>query len=346
MPRILHILSQRPSLTGSGITLDAQVRFAAKAGWQQRVVVGVPHDDPQPSVGGLDHQFILPLAFETDQLPFPVPGMSDVMPYRSSVFSSMDEPQFAAYHEAWRAHLRPIITSFKPDIVHSHHLWILSSMLKDLAPTTPIVSQCHATGFRQMELCPGRKDEVRNGVRRNEAFVVLHREHQQQLCHELEVETTRVHIVGAGYRDDVFHARGRQATQHPSMLYVGKYSSSKGLPQLLDAVEILREYCPGLVLEVAGSGSGDEASALAARMASMPDVQMHGQLSQEQLAELARTSWLCVLPSFYEGIPLVLVETLACGCRLVATGLPGIKEQLRPSRRNDDSRASSRHGRN
>jgi glycosyltransferase involved in cell wall biosynthesis len=35
-----------------------------------------------------------------------------------------------------------------------------------------------------------------------------------------------------------------------------------------------------------------------------------------------------VLPSFYEGLPLVLMEALACGCRLVATALPGVKEVL------------------
>jgi glycosyltransferase involved in cell wall biosynthesis len=37
-----------------------------------------------------------------------------------------------------------------------------------------------------------------------------------------------------------------------------------------------------------------------------------------------------VLPSFYEGLPLVLVEVLACGCRVVATALPGIVEELAP----------------
>ncbi len=43
-----------------------------------------------------------------------------------------------------------------------------------------------------------------------------------------------------------------------------------------------------------------------------------------------RRSAVCVLPSFYEGLPLVLVEALACGCRLVATELPGITERLAP----------------
>ncbi len=46
-----HLLPQRPVLTGSGITLDAIDRLAAVAGHDQRVVVGVPADDPHPDVG-------------------------------------------------------------------------------------------------------------------------------------------------------------------------------------------------------------------------------------------------------------------------------------------------------
>ena len=64
MPRVLHVLSQRPSLTGSGITLDALVRHAAAAGWEQRVVVGAPKDDARPAVGGLGAEHVFPLTFD------------------------------------------------------------------------------------------------------------------------------------------------------------------------------------------------------------------------------------------------------------------------------------------
>jgi hypothetical protein len=61
-----------------------------------------------------------------------------------------------------------------------------------------------------------------------------------------------------------------------------------------------------------------------------PKVILHGHLAQPQLAELMRRCAVCVLPSFFEGVPLVLVEALACGCRLVATQLPGIATELSP----------------
>ena len=85
MPKILHVLSQRPSLTGSGITLDATVRHASRAGWDQEVIVGVPAHDPQPSVGDLAPEHIHPLRFGTDALPYHLPGMSDNMPYKTLV---------------------------------------------------------------------------------------------------------------------------------------------------------------------------------------------------------------------------------------------------------------------
>ena len=43
-----------------------------------------------------------------------------------------------------------------------------------------------------------------------------------------------------------------------------------------------------------------------------------------------RQSAVFVLPSFYEGLPLVLVEALACGCRLICTDLEGVRREIAP----------------
>ena len=331
MPRILHLLSQRPSLSGSGITLDALVRHAATAGWDQRVVVGVPADDSSPEVGGLEPDRIHTLRFETPDLPFPVPGMSDVMPYRSTRWSDMSPEQLGIYRQAWTRRLRPLLGGFAPDVIHAHHLWILGSIVKDLSPNTPVISHCHATGLRQMKLCPHLAEGVRRGCQRNDAFAVLHSEHAHQLRGDLEIPEKRIHVVGAGFRQDLFHRRGRPGRLTPRLLYIGKYAHAKGLPWLLHAFEKLRSTQPGLELHIAGSGAGPEAEALHRRMAAMaPSVVLHGQLNQAELAALMRQSTVCVLPSFYEGVPLVLVEALACGCRLVATDLPGVTETISP----------------
>jgi len=329
--RILHCLSQRPSLTGSGITLDALVRHAADAGWDQRVVVGVPLDEPRPEVGGLSTDHIHPLVFGGDNLPFAVPGMSDVMPYECTVFSTMTDDMVGTYIDAWKTHISAVINDFKPDIIHSHHIWIMSSLLKDLAPNVPVVTHCHATGLRQMKLVPPLADFVRAGCARNDGFTVLHNGHARELAANLTVPENHIRVVGAGYRRDLFHSSARDPDQQPSLLYIGKYSAAKGLPSLLDAFGRLAQSRPMLRLHIAGDGAGDEAESLRERMTAMaPRVVLHGQVAQTQLASLMRSTTVVVLPSFYEGLPLVLVEALACGCRLVSTSLPGVMEELAP----------------
>jgi glycosyltransferase involved in cell wall biosynthesis len=57
-------------------------------------------------------------------------------------------------------------------------------------------------------------------------------------------------------------------------------------------------------------------------------VRIHGALPQKRLAKIVRRAHILVLPSFYEGLPLVILEGLASGCRIVATDLPGTRDIL------------------
>jgi glycosyltransferase involved in cell wall biosynthesis len=356
--KILHILSQRPSLTGSGVTLDAIIRNATAAGYDQYAIVGTPLNDPHPDVGGLPEDHVFPLFFASDDgtstttgrpdLPFLLPGMSDVMPYPSSRWSDLTEDQIRYYCQMFAIHVQYVIDETQPDLLYSHHIWLLSSILKSIAPSLPLVTHCHATGLRQMVLCPHLADRVRMGCCDIDQFVVLHDQHKAILTEALQIPNPdeRIHVVGAGYNQDVFfHAQ--DGTVHPdsknnkninknnTLVFAGKLSNAKGLPQLLDAVEHLSStgQYPNLKLHVAGSGAGEEARAIQQRMDRMTDtvVVAHGQLSHNQLATLLRQSSVFVLPSFYEGLPLVVVEAAACGCRVVCTNLIGVTQQLQPS---------------
>lgn len=327
--RILHVLSQRPDSTGSGVTLDALVSHAAAAGWDQSVVCGIAADAEHPAVGGLAEQRVFPLRFGTRELPFLLPGMSDVMPYPSTRFSAMSGAQVSRYQDAWRRHLGRVVAGFQPDLIHSHHVWLLSALLRDVAPGVPVVTHCHATGLRQMELCPHLRETVCAGCARNHRFVALTARHARDLVERLGVERARVAVVGAGYRDDLFHARGRSFEPAAMLVYVGKLARAKGVPYLLDATERLAER-HRFTLHLAGAGGGDEGAALAARARRLPFVRTHGQLAQPALADLLRACDVLALPSFYEGLPLVVVEALACGCRPVCTRLPGVEEEIAP----------------
>ncbi len=253
------------------------------------------------------------------------------MPYPSTRFSEMSAGMLERYRHAWREHLKRIIDDFKPDIIHSHHLWLLSSMVKDIAPEIPQLIQCHATGLRQMKLCPQLADEVKEGCARAERFQVLSAEHAISLAEGLKASLDRIHVVSSGYREDHFHRKGRKGDDSGRIVYVGKLSRAKGLPWLLDAFDRLREEKRSVELHVAGSGGGAEAKNIERRLSGMGGTTYHGMLDQASLGALLRKVEILALPSFYEGVPLVLVEALACGCKLVATDLPGVRDRIAPA---------------
>ena len=65
--------------------------------------------------------------------------------------------------------------------------------------------------------------------------------HAEALVSTLELARERVVRVGAGYREDLFFTEDEVEPSSLSIVYAGKYSRAKGLPWLLDAIEILAE---------------------------------------------------------------------------------------------------------
>jgi glycosyltransferase involved in cell wall biosynthesis len=321
-------------MTGSGITLDALVREAQRRGWDQHVLCGLPVKQPTPAVGGLPAERVLAVRFGPQgHLPFPVPGMSDVMPYPSTIWSKMTREQLDRYRAVWRLQVRRTIEAVQPDVVHVNHLWVLGALVKDACEDRPSVLHCHGTGLRQLELCPLLVKEVIAGNRRHDRVLALHDAQAATIREVLGVTSDRVHVVGAGFQEEIFHAApaANDASRAGHALYAGKLADAKGLPWLLNAVGKATAARGPFTLHVAGDGQGPEAMSLRARMAALAhQVHFHGLLEQPALADLMRRCAVFVLPSLYEGLPLVLVEARACGCRLVATDLPGIRERLLP----------------
>ena len=54
---------------------------------------------------------VYPVIFETENLPFPIVGMSDVMPYKSTKYSDMSEDMFLKWEKAFKQNIILAITN-------------------------------------------------------------------------------------------------------------------------------------------------------------------------------------------------------------------------------------------
>jgi len=324
--RILHVLSQRPEATGSGIFIQAMLREAARQGHTNYLVAGIPDDQPPGSalLSDVPYRFV---RFGTGALPFPVVGMSDVMPYESTRFCDLDTDRVAAYEKSFEAVLTRVVPEFQPDVIHSNHLWIVTALMRRLYPRIPMVALCHGSDLRQFHNCPHLAQRVRPACADLNAILALSREQKAQIIKLYRADAEKVHIVGAGYNEALFSTVPKQKSP-VAMAYAGKLSRAKGVPWFLRALAGLQSE--NWHLHLVGGGSGPEKAeclALADQMGA-DRVTVHGPMPQMELAGIFKQAHIFVLPSLFEGLPLVLLEALACGCRLVATDLPGVREVL------------------
>jgi len=107
-----------------------------------------------------------------------------------------------------------------------------------------------------------------------------------------------------------------EATQF--ILFAGRLHPQKDPILLIRSLAALN--MPNIHLLIAGDGElADEVRSEICSLQLSQQVTMLGSVEQEKLADLHRVSRVCILTSVYEGLPLVVLEALACGTPIVTT---------------------------
>lgn len=137
-------------------------------------------------------------------------------------------------------------------------------------------------------------------------------------------------IVPNPYRSAIFRL-SPDDNRPNDLIFVGRLVSVKGVALLLDALGLLRRR--GIEPRLVIVGQGPEEAALRAQCGALQldrQVSFAGVVRSEALAKLLNQSRIMVLPSFWEGFPVVTLEGLACGCVLVASDVDGLPEAVGP----------------
>lgn len=117
------------------------------------------------------------------------------------------------------------------------------------------------------------------------------------------------------------------AAGEPYVLAVGRLRIRKGMEILLQALAHARDGGHRLRLVVAGDGERRAAlHALSERLGLGAGVHWAGRCSRSETARLRRRAAALVVPSTYEGMPLVVLEAMGDGAPVIASAVSGIPE--------------------
>lgn len=142
-------------------------------------------------------------------------------------------------------------------------------------------------------------------------------------------EWSKLSVVRCGLELDQLPEVQQGARARTRLILVGRLSAEKGIAGLLEALAML---APTERPDLAIVGDGPlraELDIMVARLGLGEVVTFLGRLPEaETLAAIAGSDAL-VLPSFMEGLPIVLMEAMALGKPVIATRVAGIPELVR-----------------
>jgi glycosyltransferase involved in cell wall biosynthesis len=137
----------------------------------------------------------------------------------------------------------------------------------------------------------------------------------------------KVQIVRCGV-DELFLSGSRQPVPSaPRLLSVGRLSEQKGQLLLVEAAALLKDR--GIEFELVLVGDGELRGPIEALIQSRQlgaSVKLAGWKSGAEIRGLMLESRALVMPSFAEGLPVVVMESLALGRPVLSTYVAGIPE--------------------
>jgi glycosyltransferase involved in cell wall biosynthesis len=145
-----------------------------------------------------------------------------------------------------------------------------------------------------------------------------------------EDQWAKLHVVRCGIEPAAYAGIDDPPPGRPRVLCVGRLFPEKGQSVLLHAFARLAERGVEAELGLVGYGPSEERLKRLAQDLGLSDrVTFAGAVGQDAVADHYRAASVFCLPSFYEGIPVVLMEAMASGRPVVATAVAGVRELVR-----------------
>jgi glycosyltransferase involved in cell wall biosynthesis len=230
--------------------------------------------------------------------------------------------------------LRSIVEGFKPDIVHSHmfHSNILSRLLRLSIKIPNLITTVHSTneGGKLRMLAYRLTDSLAN-ISTNVSDEAV-----ESYIHKKAVKSGGMISIANGIDTNKFYfnlnirekKRDQLSISNKKMIFcVGRLDKPKDYPNLLSAIVLLKKSRQDFKVLIAGDGPlRNELNELLVSLDIKDYVSFIG--IRRDIKELMSATDIYVMSSAWEGLPMVILEAMACERFIIATDCGGVRETI------------------
>ena len=322
--RILHVLAQLPIKTGSGVYFTNVIEGLKQFDVKQAAVYATTSEY---NFNFVDEKY--EVEFQGKDISFPIVGMSDIMPYENTLYKNMTYDMMEEWQNAFRRKLETAKEEFKPDVIITHHLWVLSSIVCDVFEDKKVIGVCHNTDIRHAEKNRIMKDNYVKNLGKLNKILALSSGVIEEISNVYNFPKERIVNIGAGYNEKIFYPVEKyEKHDNVKIIYAGKFDESKGFYELIKAFRLLEEKDNNVELELIGNLKQEDRPRVEELVGDSTKIRIYNAVDQVHLGEIMRHKDVFILPSYFEGLGLIAVEALGSCLRVVATEIEGLIEFL------------------
>lgn len=226
------------------------------------------------------------------------------------------------------------IKNRRPDLIFCHSSFSLAAVLlvRALNPRAKIIYCAHGWAAGQ-EMKPGFK---RAFITRVEAFLtwlpslvvsVSQTDYKHAIRHRYMGRHCLVENAVSPVSTPI--VRSDPGTSRIKLLFVGRHDRQKGLDILLDAFAIARKKNPHLELTIIGEAVRTQSPTMIGGNTN-DGVRFIGWVAASDIDQHYQAADLLVMPSRWEGLPLVLLEAMRNGTPTLVSNRSGLPELIEP----------------
>lgn len=137
------------------------------------------------------------------------------------------------------------------------------------------------------------------------------------------INRDKIIAVGGGYNQDIFYPQEKKEyADKVRLVFCAKIDPSKGIYELIEVYKSLG--IEDLTLDIIGTPNEENKKKIEEYIKGHNSIRLYNVENQVALGDELRKKDIYLMPSYYEGLGLMAIESLACGLYVVTTEIPAL----------------------
>ena len=190
----------------------------------------------------------------------------------------------------------------------------------------PVIFHLHGAEFRMFyedECSTFKKFLIRSLLNRCYCLIALSPQWQSWL-EPLVSGPTVLSIYNPVQSRTYQHSKNSRKT----LLFLGRLGKRKGIYDIIKALVKVRKNHPDVQLIAAGDGEQGKVESFAQSEGVADNIYLPGWVDQSDCLELRNESWMYVMPSYNEGLPMSILEAMSSGLPIISSPVGGIPDAV------------------